>query len=29
MNKDITHIALDMGGVVRHIDHDQAVSRFE
>lgn len=29
MNKDITHIALDMGGVVLHIDHDQAVSRFE
>ena len=29
MTKDITHIALDMGGVVLHIDHDQAVSRFE
>lgn len=29
MNKDITHIALDMGGVVLHIDHEQAVSRFE
>ena len=26
---NITHIALDMGGVVLHIDHDQAVSRFE
>jgi putative hydrolase of the HAD superfamily len=26
---NITHIALDMGGVVVHIDHDQAVSRFE
>lgn len=29
MTNDITHIALDMGGVVLHIDHDQAVSRFE
>ena len=29
MTKDITHIALDMGGVVLHIDHEQAVSRFE
>lgn len=29
MTKNITHIALDMGGVVLHIDHDQAVSRFE
>ena len=29
MMKDITHIALDMGGVVLHIDHEQAVSRFE
>ena len=29
MIKDITHIALDMGGVVLHIDHEQAVSRFE
>ena len=27
--KGITHIALDMGGVVLHIDHEQAVSRFE
>ena len=27
--KNITHIALDMGGVVLHIDHEQAVSRFE
>lgn len=26
---NITHIAFDMGGVVLHIDHDQAVSRFE
>lgn len=25
----ITHIALDMGGVALHIDHEQAVSRFE
>ncbi|MBR3559356.1 MAG: HAD family phosphatase [Bacteroidales bacterium] len=25
----ITHIALDMGGVVLHIDHEQAVARFE
>ena len=29
MMKEITHIALDMGGVVLHIDHEQAVSRFE
>ena len=29
MTNDITHIALDMCGVVLHIDHDQAVSRFE
>ena len=26
---NITHIAFDMGGVVLHIDHEQAVSRFE
>jgi putative hydrolase of the HAD superfamily len=26
---NITHIALDMGGVVLHIDHEQAVARFE
>ena len=26
---NITHIAFDMGGVVLHIDHDQAVARFE
>jgi len=26
---NITHIALDMGGVVLQIDHDQAVARFE
>ena len=29
MIENITHIALDMGGVVLHIDHEQAVSRFE
>ena len=29
MKNNITHIALDMGGVVLHIDHEQAVSRFE
>lgn len=29
MTNNITHIALDMGGVVLHIDHEQAVSRFE
>ena len=29
MTGKITHIALDMGGVVLHIDHEQAVSRFE
>ncbi len=29
MTDNITHIALDMGGVVLHIDHEQAVSRFE
>ena len=29
MTNDITHIALDMGGVVLQIDHEQAVSRFE
>ena len=27
--KQISHIAFDMGGVVLHIDHEQAVSRFE
>ena len=26
---EITHIALDMGGVVLQIDHEQAVRRFE
>ena len=29
MRDNITHIAFDMGGVVLHIDHEQAVSRFE